>query len=123
MKSPVRRRDFLRLGLCTTMAPILSRTAAAQSYPCCRHPGAVGRRMAFIKAAKIRALAVTSGTRAAVLADVPTAGEFVPGYEASQWFGIVAPKSTRLDIVDKLNSAINEGLADPPLKTRLEDLG
>jgi len=79
--------------------------------------------MSFIKAGKIRALAVTSGTRAAVLPDVPTAGEFVPGYEASQWFGIVAPKLTPLDIVDKLNSAINEGLTDPPLKTRLEDLG
>jgi tripartite-type tricarboxylate transporter receptor subunit TctC len=79
--------------------------------------------MSFIKGAKIRALAVTSGTRAAVLPDVPTAGEFVPGYEASQWFGIVAPKSTHLDIVDKLNRAINEGLTDPPLKTRLEDLG
>jgi len=79
--------------------------------------------MSFIKAAKIRALAVTSETRAAVLPDVPTAGEFVPGYEASQWFGIVAPKSTHLDIVDKLNRAINEGLTDPPLKTLLEDLG
>jgi tripartite-type tricarboxylate transporter receptor subunit TctC len=79
--------------------------------------------MSFIKAAKIRALAVTSGTRAAVLPDVPSAGEFVPGYEASQWFGIVAPKSTPLDIVDKLNRAINECLTDPPLKTRLEQLG
>jgi tripartite-type tricarboxylate transporter receptor subunit TctC len=79
--------------------------------------------MSFIKAAKIRALAVTSEARAAVLPDLPTAGEFVPGYEASQWFGIVAPKSTHVDIVDKLNRAINEGLTDPPLKTRLEDLG
>lgn len=79
--------------------------------------------MSFIKAAKIRALAVTSETRAAVLPDVPTAGEFVPGYEASQWFGIVAPNSTPPDIVDKLNSAINEGLTDPQLKARLEDLG
>jgi len=79
--------------------------------------------MSFIKAAKIRALAVTSETRAAVLPDVPTAGEFVPGYEASQWWGIVAPKSTHLDIVDMLNKAINEGLSDPPLKARLEDLG
>jgi len=79
--------------------------------------------MSFIKAAKIRALAVTSGTRAAVLPDVPPAGEFVPGYEASQWFGIVAPKSTPPDIVDKLNRAINEGLTDPLLKARLEHLG
>jgi tripartite-type tricarboxylate transporter receptor subunit TctC len=79
--------------------------------------------MSFIKAAKIRPLAVTSATRAAILPNVPTAGEFVPGYEASQWFGIVAPKSTHLDIVEKLNRAINEGLADPPLKSLLEDLG
>ena len=79
--------------------------------------------MSFIKAAKIRALAVTSGTRAAVLPDVPAAGEFVPGYEASQWFGIVAPRSTPLDIVDRLNRTVNEGLTDPRLKTRLEDLG
>jgi tripartite-type tricarboxylate transporter receptor subunit TctC len=79
--------------------------------------------MSFIKAAKIRALAVTSGTRAAVLPDVPAAGEFVPGYEASQWFGIVAPKSTPLDIVDRLNRTVNEGLTDPRLKARLEDLG
>jgi tripartite-type tricarboxylate transporter receptor subunit TctC len=79
--------------------------------------------MSFIKAAKIRALAVTSGTRAAILPDVPAAGEFVPGYEASQWFGIVAPKSTPLDIIDKLNRAINDGLSDPPLRARLEDLG
>jgi tripartite-type tricarboxylate transporter receptor subunit TctC len=79
--------------------------------------------MSFIKAGKIRALAVTSDTRAAVLPDVPTAGEFVPGYEASQWFGVVAPKSTPHDIVDKLNREINEGLADPQLKARLEDLG
>jgi tripartite-type tricarboxylate transporter receptor subunit TctC len=79
--------------------------------------------MSFIKAAKIRALAVTSKARAAVLPDVPTVGEFVPGYEATQWFGIVAPKSTPLDIVDKLNKVINEGLTDPKLRARLEDLG
>jgi tripartite-type tricarboxylate transporter receptor subunit TctC len=79
--------------------------------------------MSFIRAAKIRALAVTSATRAAVLPDVPAAGEFVPGYEASQWFGIVAPSSTPLDIVDRLNRTVNEGLTDPRLKTRLEDLG
>lgn len=79
--------------------------------------------MSFIKAAKIRALAVTSEMRAAALPDVPTAGEFVPGYEASQWFGIVAPNSTPPDIVGKLNRAINEGLTDPQLRAHLEDLG
>lgn len=79
--------------------------------------------MGFIRSGKIRALAVTSEMRAAVLPDVPTAGEFVPGYEASQWFGVVAPKRTAPDIVERLTREINEGLVDPRLKARLEDLG
>lgn len=79
--------------------------------------------MGFIRSGKIRALAVTSDTRAAVLPDVPAAGEFVPGYEASQWFGVVAPKKTASEIVERLNREINEGLVDPQLKARLEDLG
>jgi tripartite-type tricarboxylate transporter receptor subunit TctC len=79
--------------------------------------------MALVRSGKIRALAVTSTTRAAVLPDVPTVGEFVPGYEASQWFGIAAPKNTPPDIIDKLNKLINESLADPQVKARLEDLG
>lgn len=79
--------------------------------------------MALVRSGRIRALAVTSNTRAAVLPDVPTIGEFVPDYEASQWFGIVAPKSTDPDIVDKLNKLINDSLADPQVKARLEDLG
>ena len=58
-----------------------------------------------------------------MLPNVPTISEFVPGYEASQWFGIVAPKNTAPDIIDKLNKLINEGLADPQVKARLEDLG
>lgn len=79
--------------------------------------------MSFIKAGKIRALAVTSASRAPLLPDVVTVGDFVPGYEASQWFGVVAPKSTPRDIIDRLNREINEGLADPRLKDRLEALG
>lgn len=79
--------------------------------------------LTFIKAEKIRALAVTSEARAAVLPDIPAAGEFVPGYEASQWFGVVAPKDTAPDVVSKLNAGINAGLADPRLRTRLLDLG
>lgn len=79
--------------------------------------------LTFIKAEKIRALAVTSEARAAVLPDIPAAGEFVPGYEASQWFGVVAPKDTAPDVVSKLNAGINAGLADPQLRTRLLDLG
>ena len=77
----------------------------------------------FIKTGKLRALAVTSATRQAVLPDVPTVGEFVPGYEGTAWFGIGAPKNTPKEIVDKLNKEINAGLADPRLKGRLVDLG
>ena len=58
-----------------------------------------------------------------MLPDVPTVGETVPGYEGSAWFGIGAPKNTPKEIVDKLNSAINAGLADPKLKAKLEELG
>jgi len=79
--------------------------------------------MALIRSEKIRALAVTSNTRAAVLPEVPTISEIVPGYEASQWFGVVAAKNTPSEIVDKLNALINEGLADAELKARLADLG
>ena len=77
----------------------------------------------FINTGKLRALAVTSATRQAVLPDVPTVGEFVPGYEGNAWFGIGAPKNTPKEIVDKLNSEINAGLANPKLSARLIDLG
>ena len=77
----------------------------------------------FIQTGKLRALAVTSATRQEALPDVPTVGEFVPGYEGTAWFGIGAPKNTPDEIVDKLNQEINAGLADPKLKARLEELG
>jgi len=79
--------------------------------------------LSFIKDGKLRALAVTSAKRQAVLRDVPTVGESVPGYEGNAWFGIGAPKNTPKDIVDMLNSTINAGLADAKLKARLEELG
>jgi tripartite-type tricarboxylate transporter receptor subunit TctC len=79
--------------------------------------------LGFIKNGKLRALGVTSATRQAVLPDVPAIGETVKGYEGNAWFGIGAPKKTPKDIVDKLNSTINAGLADPALKKKLEDLG
>jgi tripartite-type tricarboxylate transporter receptor subunit TctC len=79
--------------------------------------------MAFIKDGKLRALAVTADKRQAVLPDVPTVKESVPGYDGTAWFGIGAPKGTPKEINDKLNSTINAGLADPKLKTKLEDLG
>ncbi|MGA8626049.1 MAG: tripartite tricarboxylate transporter substrate binding protein [Pseudolabrys sp.] len=77
----------------------------------------------FIQTGKLRALAVTSATRQAALPDVPTVGEFVPGYEGAALFGNGAPKNTPKEIVDKLNQEINTGLADPKLKARLEELG
>ena len=79
--------------------------------------------MAFIKDGKLRALAVTATKRQAVLPDVPTVAESVPGYDGTAWFGIGAPKNTPKEIVDKLNKEVNAGLADPKLKTRLEELG
>ena len=76
-----------------------------------------------IRAGKLRALAVTTATRSKALPDIPSVGEFVPGYEASAWQGIGAPKGTPPEIIDKLNIAINAALVDPKLKTRLSDLG
>src|SRR5262245_43034285 len=77
----------------------------------------------YIRAGKVRPLAITSATRSEALPDVPTVSEFVPGYEASLWFGVGAPKVTRAEIVEKLNEEINASLADPKLKARLADLG
>jgi tripartite-type tricarboxylate transporter receptor subunit TctC len=76
-----------------------------------------------IKAGSVRALAVTSMARSQVLPDVPTVAETVPGFEASTWQGIGAPKDTSADIVDRLNKEINAALADPEVKVRLIDLG
>jgi tripartite-type tricarboxylate transporter receptor subunit TctC len=76
-----------------------------------------------IKTGRLRALAVTTATRSDELPDIPTVGEFVLGYEASAWLGVGAPKNTPSQIIDKLNEAINAGLADPKLKARLTDLG
>jgi tripartite-type tricarboxylate transporter receptor subunit TctC len=76
-----------------------------------------------IATGKLRALAVTTATRAEALPDLPTVGDFVPGYEASQWYGIGAPRTTPVEIVDRLNKEINAGLADPKLKERLAAIG
>ena len=76
-----------------------------------------------IRAGKLRALAVTTATRSEVLPDIPTVGDFVPGYEASSWSGVGAPRNTPADIVERLNKEINAALADPKLKARLADLG
>jgi tripartite-type tricarboxylate transporter receptor subunit TctC len=77
----------------------------------------------YIRAGKLRALAVTTAARSEALPDIATVAEFVPGYEASIWAGVGAPKATPAEIVDKLNKGINAALADPKIKTRLADLG
>jgi tripartite-type tricarboxylate transporter receptor subunit TctC len=76
-----------------------------------------------IRAGKLRALAVTSATRSEVLPDIPTVGDFVPGYEATGWQGVGAPRDTPAEVIDKLNGAINAGLADPKMKARIADFG
>jgi tripartite-type tricarboxylate transporter receptor subunit TctC len=85
--------------------------------------GALTSSIEYIRAGKLRALAVTTTARSEALPDLPTIGEFLPGYEASQWYGIGAPKNTPAEIVDRLNKEINAALADPKIKARLADLG
>ncbi len=77
----------------------------------------------YIRSGRLRALAVTSSARSEALPDVPTMAESVPGYEASAWFGLGAPKDTPAEIVEQLNAAVTAGLADPKIKARLADLG
>lgn len=79
--------------------------------------------MPYIKSGQLRALAVTTAARSEALPDVPTVSEFVLGYEASGWGGVVAPKNTPPEIIEKLNGVINASLADPKVKVRLMDLG
>jgi tripartite-type tricarboxylate transporter receptor subunit TctC len=79
--------------------------------------------MEHIKSGKVRALAVTTATRSDVLPDIPTVGDFVPGYEASAFWGVGAPRNTPAEIIDRLNKEINAGLADPKIKAQLADLG
>src|SRR5262249_47343134 len=75
-----------------------------------------------IRAGKVRALAVTTAIRAPQLPDLPTVGEFVPGYEVSSWFGIGAPIGTSAEIIEKLNASVNAALADPRIKVRIAEL-
>jgi tripartite-type tricarboxylate transporter receptor subunit TctC len=77
----------------------------------------------YIKAGKLRALAVTSKTRADALPDVPTLAEFVPGYEASIWYGLGAPKGTPAEVIARLNAGVNTIEADPATKARLASIG
>jgi tripartite-type tricarboxylate transporter receptor subunit TctC len=82
-------------------------------------PASIG----YIRADKLRALAVTTAARSVALPGTPSMGEFLPGYEASVWFGLVAPRYTSAVIIDRLNKEVNAALADPEFKARLADLG
>ena len=77
----------------------------------------------YIRAGKLRSLAVTTATRSEVLPNMPTVSEFVPGYEASNWYGVGVPRNTPTEIVEKLNKEINAAFADPRMKARFADLG
>jgi tripartite-type tricarboxylate transporter receptor subunit TctC len=79
--------------------------------------------IALVRSGQLRALAVTTATRSPELPDVPTIGEFVPGYEASQWYGIGAPRNTPAEVIERLNRETNAVLADPKMKARLAELG
>jgi len=77
----------------------------------------------YVKTGQLRALAVTTATRAEALPDVPALGEFVPGYEAGDWLGIGAPKDTPAEIIDRLNKEVTAGIADAKIKGRFTELG
>src|SRR5438093_677111 len=85
--------------------------------------GTTASSLEYVRTGKLRALAVTIERRLDALPDIPTVGEFVPGYEASNWYGLGAPKNTPAEIVEKLNKEISAGLADPKIEARLADLG
>jgi tripartite-type tricarboxylate transporter receptor subunit TctC len=85
--------------------------------------GPLSSSIQYVRAGKLRALAVSSASRSDALPDIPTVGDFVPGYEATGWFGIGVPRGTPAEIIDKLNAQINAALADPKIKARLADLG
>ena len=85
--------------------------------------GGISGSIEYIRAGRLRALAVTTATRSEALPDIPTLGDFLPGYESSAWNGIGAPKESPAEVIEKLNKEINAALADPKFKARLADLG
>jgi tripartite-type tricarboxylate transporter receptor subunit TctC len=85
--------------------------------------GVMPASLGYIRSGKLRALAVTSDKRQEILPDVPAMAEFLPGYEANGWYGIVVPKGTPRDIVDTLNKEVNAALADPKMRRRFTELG
>ena len=85
--------------------------------------GPLSSSIQYVRAGKLRALAVSSASRSDALPDIPTLADFLPGYEATGWFGICAPTSTPAEIIDKLNGEINAAIADAKIKARLADFG
>jgi tripartite-type tricarboxylate transporter receptor subunit TctC len=79
--------------------------------------------IAYIRADRLRPLAVCTIKRSEALPDIPTVAEFVPGFEASSWFGVAAPRRTSVEIIERLNREINAGLTDPTINARLADMG
>ena len=84
--------------------------------------GLISGSIEYVRAGKLRALAVTTASRSKALPDIPTMGDFLPGYEASAFYGVGAPKNTPAEIVDRLNKEINAAIADPKIRARLDDL-
>jgi tripartite-type tricarboxylate transporter receptor subunit TctC len=84
--------------------------------------GTTASSLEYVRTGKLRALAVTIERRLDALPDIPTVGDFVPGYEASNWYGIGAPRNTPVEVIEKLNKETNAGLADPKIKARIADL-
>ena len=101
-------------------APALADLLGGQVQVCF---GGVIASIEYIRAGRLRALAVTTASRLEALPDIPSLSEFLPGYEATDWKGIGVPKNTPPEIIDKLNKEINAGLADPKLKARFAELG
>jgi len=85
--------------------------------------GPIAESIEHTRAGKLRALAVTTSTRWEALPDIPTVGEFVPGFDGSGWYGIGAPKGTPAEIINRLNTEINAGLADPKMNARVAEMG
>jgi len=85
--------------------------------------GTTASSLEYVRTGRLRALGVTIERRLDALPDIPTVGDFVPGYEAGNWYGVGAPKATPAEIVEKLNKEISAGLADPKIEARLADLG
>jgi tripartite-type tricarboxylate transporter receptor subunit TctC len=116
MMAGVKTADVSYQGEAAAMPDLLSGQVQAMF-------GVMPASLGYIRSGKLRALAVTSAKRQEILPNVPAMAEFLPGYEANGWYGIVAPKGTQRDVVDKLNKEVNAALADPKMRRRFTELG